>query len=136
MMLRALLLALTAALAVGLATPVSAAEKSDDGPPVLRFIDLRPMSAAILRSNRVRGLVVVQMTVEVLEPENALDVQAKLPRVQATFLNVLQRHASRLRSSRELLDLESMLEDMQRNADIVLGNGVVRPLIQDIRYGN
>lgn len=124
--------------ALALAHPAAiAAEKSsaDEAPPVVRFIDLPPMSAAILRSNRVRGLVTVQITLEVLKPEEAAEVQGKLPRVQATLLNALQRHVGRLRSSSDLLDLEEMLNEMQRNADIVAGNGTVRPLLQNVQYG-
>jgi len=135
MMARLLALLIVVAFAV---QPASAAEKSggDEGPPVLRFIDLPAMSAAVLRSNRVRGLVTVQITIEVLHPEDALEIQGKLPRIRATFLNVVQRYASRLRSTRELLELEAMLDDMQRNADIVVGDGMIRPLIQNISYGN
>lgn len=118
-----------------LAGPAAAASKSgDEAAEVVRFIDLPPMSAAVLRDGRVRGLVTVQMTVELLKPEKAADLQSKLPRVQATLLNAMQRQVARMRSGRDLLDVEAMLSDMQRNADIVVGDGVVRPLIQNVDF--
>lgn len=118
-----------------LAGPALAASKSGDAAAeVVRFIDLPPMSAAVLRDGRVQGLITVQVTVELLKPEKAADLQAKLPRVQATLLNAMQRQVARMRSGRDLLDVDAMLSDMQRNANIVVGDGVVRPLIQNVNF--
>jgi hypothetical protein len=115
--------------------PAIAATKSDDGPPpVVRFIDLGPLSAAILNRNRVRGLVTVQITIEILDPETAPEVQAKIPRVKAAWLNVYQRHIGRLSSLSERLDLEVMIGDMRQASDIVIGKGAIRPLIQNVQY--
>ncbi|MEK9944874.1 MAG: hypothetical protein VW999_02695 [Alphaproteobacteria bacterium] len=125
-----------ALLAVFWTSPVLAASKSsaEEEAPVFRFIDLGPLSAAILNRNRVRGLVTIQITIEILKPEAATEVQSKIPRVQAAWLNVYQRHIGRLSSPSERLDLEVMIGDMRRASDIVIGKDAIRPLIQNIQY--
>jgi len=116
--------------------PAFAASPSaaDEEPHPVRFIDLGPLSAAIVNRNRVRGLVTVHITVEILKPDAAAEVQSKLPRVQAAWLNAYQRHIGRLSGPSERLDLESMIGDMRQASDIVIGKGAVRPLIQNIQY--
>jgi len=128
-------LAALALLAVFWSQPVLAASKSSDEEiPVVRFIDLGPLSAAVLSRNRVRGLVTVQVTIEILKPEAAPEVQSKIPRVQAAWLNVYQRHIGQLSSLSERLDLETMIGDMRRASDIVIGKNAIRPLIQNVEY--
>jgi len=108
---------------------------ADEEPHAVRFIELAPLSAAILNRNRVRGLVTVYITLEILKLEEATEIQSKLPRIQSAWLNVYQRHIGRLSSPTERLDLEVMIGDLRRASDIVVGNGAVRPLIQNIQYG-
>lgn len=129
-------LAALALLAVFWSQPVLAASNSsgDEEIPVVRFIDLGPLSAAVLSRNRVRGLVTVQITIEILKPEAAPEVQSKIPRVQAAWLNVYQRHIGQLSSLSEPLDLETMIGDMRRASDIVIGKNAIRPLIQNVEY--
>jgi hypothetical protein len=134
-LLRAALTALVVS-AMFWSSPTFAASSSaaDEEPHAVRFIDLGPLSAAIVNRNRVRGLVTVQITVEILKPDAASETQSKLPRVQAAWLNVYQRHIGRLSGPSERLDLESMIGDMRQASDIVIGKGAIRPLIQNIQY--
>jgi hypothetical protein len=57
-------------------------------PHPVRFIDLGPLSAVIENRNRVHGLVTVHITVELLKPDAAGEVQSKFLRAQAAWLNV------------------------------------------------
>ena len=109
-------------------------KSADEAVPVVRFIPLAPLSAAIINNNRVSGRVTVDITIEILKPEEAGEVQRKVPRLQSAWLNVYQRHIGRLSGLSERLDLEVMIGDMRRASDIVVGNDVVRPLIQNISY--
>lgn len=112
----------------------SSPKSADEAPPVVRFIPLASLSAAIISNNRVSGRVTVDIIIEVLKPEEAAEVQRKVPRLQSAWLNVYQRHIGRLSSLTERLDLEVMIGDMRRASNIVVGNDVVRPLIQNIAY--
>ena len=116
--------------------PTFAASPSaaDEEPHPVRFINLGPLSAAIVNRNRVRGLVTVHLTVEIMKPDAAAEEQSKLPRVQAARLNVYQRHIGRLSGLSDRLDLESMIGDMRQASDIVISKGAIRPLIQNIQY--
>lgn len=109
-------------------------KSADEAVPVVRFIPLAPLSAAIVSRNRVSGRVTIGITIEILKPEEASAVQSKVPRLQSAWLNVYQRHIGRLSGLTERLDLEVMIGDMRRASDIVVGNDVVRPLIQNIAY--
>ena len=117
-----------------LPTFAASTSAADEEPQPVRFIALGPLSAAIVNRNRVRGRVTVHLTVEILKPDAAAEVQSKLPRVQAAWLNVYQRHIGRLSGLSERLDLESMIGDMRQRSDIVVGKGAIRPLIQNIQY--
>ena len=109
-------------------------KSADEAVPVVRFIPLAPLSAAIINNSRVSGRVTIDITIEILKPEEASEVQRKVPRLQSAWLNVYQRHIGRLSGLTECLDLEVMIGDMRRASDIVVGNDVVRPLIQNIAY--
>jgi len=61
----------------------------------------------------VHGLVTVHITVELLKPDAAGEVQSKFLRAQAAWLNVYQRHIGRLSGLSERLDLESTIGDMR-----------------------
>ena len=54
------------------------------------------------------------------------EVQSKLPRVQAAWLNVYQQHIGRLLGLSERLGLESMIGNMLQANNIVIGRSARR----------
>jgi hypothetical protein len=107
---------------------------ADEEPHPVRFIDLWPLSAAIVNRNHVRGLVTVHITVELLKPGVAGAVERKLLRARATWLNVYQRHNGLLLDLSERLDFESMIGDIRQVSDTLMGRGALRPMVQNIQY--
>lgn len=128
-------LAVFALLACGASAWAAGPHGAAEAPAPVRFIALAPMSAPVIRSNRVTGRVTVRLTLEVLKPDDAAEVQALLPRIQANLLNVVQRHVGRLGGLSDPLDVELLAADLDRANAIVTGDDeALRVLIQDLVY--
>ena len=116
-------------LVCSLALPAAAAEEK--GPPkVERYIKLNPFAAPISRENRITGRLNVELTLELLKPENMAQVQEQMPRLNATFLSVVQRHAASLETTQALLNVDQMMSDIDNSTRGILPAGSVAVLIQ------
>ena len=116
-------------LVFSLSLPALAAEEKA-GPKVERYIKLNPFMAPISRDNRITGRLNVEITLELLKPENMNAVQEQMPRLNATFLSVVHRHAAALETPQALLNVDQMMSDIDNSTRGILPPGTVATLIQ------
>ena len=108
--------------------PFASEEKA--APKVERYIKLNPFMAPISRENRITGRLNVELTLELLKPENMAAVQEQMPRLNSLFLSVVQRHAASLETPQALLNVDQMMSDIDNSTRGILPAGSVAVLIQ------
>ncbi len=116
-------------LVCSLSVPAIASEEKA-APKVERYIKFSPFMAPISRENRITGRLNVELTLELLKPENMTQVQEQMPRLNATFLSVVQRHAAALETPQALLNVDQMMSDIDNSTRGILPAGSVAVLIQ------
>jgi hypothetical protein len=116
-------------LVLSFSAPALASEEKSAA-KVERYIKLNPFMAPISRDNRITGRLNVELTLELLKPENMVAVQEQLPRLNATFLSVVQRHAAALETTQALLNVDQMMSDIDNSTRGILPTGSVVVLIQ------
>lgn len=126
--MRTLLAAPVLALLAFSAPALAAEEKA--APKVERYIKLSPFMAPISRDNRITGRLSVELTLELLKPENAAQVQEQMPRLNSVFLGVVQRHAAALETPAALLNVDQMMSDIDNSTRGILPPGSVAVLVQ------
>lgn len=121
------------ALAFVVAAPAMASEEKA-APKVERYIKLNPFAAPISRSNRITGRLNVELVLELLKPENLPQVQEQMPRLNATFLSIVQRHAAALETPASLLNVDQLMSDIDNSTRGILPAGSVAVLIQQATF--
>lgn len=116
-------------LVFSLSVPAIASEEKA-APKVERYIKLNPFMAPISRENRITGRLNVELTLELLKPENMAAVQEQMPRLNSLFLSVVQRHATSLETPQALLNVDQMMSDIDNSTRGILPAGSVAVLIQ------
>ncbi len=116
-------------LVFSLSVPAIASEEKA-APKVERYIKLNPFMAPISRENRITGRLNVELTLELLKPENMAAVQEQMPRLNSLFLSVVQRHAASLETPQALLNVDQMMSDIDNSTRGILPAGSVAVLIQ------
>ena len=116
-------------LVFSLSVPAIASEEKA-APKVERYIKLNPFMAPISRENRITGRLNVELTLELLKPDNMAAVQEQMPRLNSLFLSVVQRHAASLETPQALLNVDQMMSDIDNSTRGILPAGSVAVLIQ------
>lgn len=126
----ALLVAALAAFAPGAATadePVTpqSGQKLGDG----RHIVLEPFAVTVFRDERVRGLLALDLTLELSKAERRAAVEQVMPRLRDRYLTALMQFASNRVDVTRPVELEALTALLQAVTDEALGRAVARVLI-------
>lgn len=117
-------------LALSLAGPCLAAGPADQ--PKLgeqRYIMLEPLTVSVLRDARVRGLLSVDLTLELARHDERAAIERIMPRLRdQLMLTLTQLAANRLDIDRPL-DLPTLTAALQQVIDRVIGESKARLLI-------
>lgn len=94
-----------------------------------RFIMLEPLTVSVLRDARVRGLLSVELTLELARLDERAAIERIMPRLRDQLMFALtQLAASRLDIERPL-DLPTITATLQQVTDRVIGESTARLLI-------
>lgn len=126
---RRLALAALLALAPGVAAANGGGEKKKGGG--LSFVQIQTLTAAILRRNGSRGVITMEVGVDVPDDKLRTLADQLSPRLRAAYAQVLQIYASGLPAATPP-DPDYLAQKMQRETDRILGKPGARLLVGTI----
>ncbi|RMF07860.1 MAG: hypothetical protein D6763_11350 [Alphaproteobacteria bacterium] len=94
-----------------------------------RHIFLEPMVVSVFRDMRVRGLLSVDVGLELSEPDDRGDIERILPRLRDRYLRVLSQLASNRIDVRRPVDIDAINRALQAVTDRALGQDKARVLV-------
>lgn len=107
--------------------PAAASDDIRLGEP--RHIFLEPMVVSVLRDMRVRGLLSVDVGLELSDPDDRDEIEEVLPRLRDRYLTVLSNLASNRIDIRRPVDIDAINGLLQAATDKTLGRGKARVLV-------
>ena len=120
---------LVAAIAAFVATSALASGKEPAlGEP--RHIALEPMTVSVFRDARTRGLLTVNVSLELADADARERVLAVMPRLQDQFVMALTRLAANRVDVRRPLDIDGLAGVLQLAADRTIGAKTARVLVE------
>lgn len=120
---------LVAAVAAFVATSALANGKEPElGEP--RHIALEPMTVSVFRDARIRGLLTVNVSLELADIDDRERVLAVMPRLQDQFVMALTRLAANRVDVRRPLDIDGLAGVLQLAADRTIGAKTARVLVE------
>lgn len=137
------LLLLIAIMMLGDPALASGAKKktSDEGghggaaePEIQRFIELDALNAPIISNRRVRGHMELYLVIEIKDEEMGPEVMRKLPRLEASFVQVANNYAASLGLPTKRLDIGFVMRGLQAEADRLFPPGTIAVLVQQAQY--
>lgn len=128
MRIRAASLLLAVALVAG---PPCLAAGPDDKPKLgeQRFIILEPLTVSVLRDARVRGLLSVDLTLELARLDERTAIEKIMPRLRDQLMFALTQLAANRLDIERPLDLPTITGALQQVTDRVIGESRARLLI-------
>jgi hypothetical protein len=124
------LAALTLSAAASAAAPARARSEGG-GASTTTFIALPTVTATILRPNGRRGVLTVEIGVDVADPALNTRAQQSTPRLSAAYNTVVQRTASAMLPGAPP-NVERMVTQLQAATDATLGRAGARLLIGSV----
>lgn len=105
-------------------------------PEPSRFIDMDPLIVTVFPGNRSAVVYQIQIKLETLGDDNAIELQRRLPRVTDAFIRDLHAFAPRLLKEQGRLDVYILKQRLKLIADRTLQPGIVNDvLIQSVAGG-
>lgn len=122
--------ALSLFLALSLAGPCLAAGP-DDKPKLgeQRYIMLEPLTVSVMRDARVRGLLSVDLTLELARLDERAAIERIMPRLRDQLMFALTQLAANRLDIERPLDLPTLTAALQQVIDRVIGESKARLLI-------
>jgi hypothetical protein len=125
--------------ALGLALPAPAwasggaakdedAKKDEKKGPGSGFVQLPLLTATVIRPNRRRGVLTVEVGLNIPDPKLYAYADLVLPRLRAAFAQTVQIYGAGLAPG-ELPKVEFLARELQQDADEVLGRKGARVLL-------
>lgn len=122
---RRLALAALLALAPSVAAASGGEKKKGGG---LSFVQIQTLTAAIMRRNGTRGVVTMEVGIDVPDEKLRTLASQLTPRLRADYAQVLQIYASGLPAATPP-DVDYLAQKMQRETDRILGKPGAKLLI-------
>ncbi len=129
--MRSILFALAALLVVaGASTGALASgggeEVTGTGPA---FVQVAPFNAPVFRDGRVWGTMTLVIKLDVAEGVSLAEIDHEMPRFQAETLNFLIRYGNSGAVGKELMNLDFLMMQLQKVADLLFHDGHVKLLV-------
>jgi hypothetical protein len=96
------------------------------GPAVVK---LKPFSAPVFRDGRVWGTLTLVLKLDVAEGVSLAEINHEMPRFQAETLNFLIRYGNTGAASKELMNLDFLMTQLQKLADRLFHRGRAKLLV-------
>ena len=96
------------------------------GPAIVK---LKPFSAPVFRDGRVYGTMTLVLKLDVAEGVSLAEINHEMPRFQAELLNFLIRYGNTGAASKELMNLDFVMMQLQKLADRLFHPGQVALLV-------
>ncbi|MDA5192637.1 flagellar basal body-associated FliL family protein [Govanella unica] len=129
-MSRALILALATLLALDASTVVQAAEGESERISTIRNnLPMEPLTVSVFSNNRVRGLLAVDLSLDLKNPDKRAQIEKILPRLRDRYITSLTRFAANRVEVNRALDLAALTQLLQDVTDDVLGQQAANILI-------
>lgn len=113
--------------AMFMALPARAADGLALGEP--RYVVLEPVVVSIMRDARVRGLLSVDVGLEVRDADTREDIEKALPRLRDRYIQALTYLASNRIDVTRPVDVGALGDMLQSVTDSVLGASAARVLV-------
>lgn len=117
------------ALLVALASPAAASGKSDKAADPSRHVALAPITVTVFRDARVRGMLSVELTLELADPAKREALDKIMPRLRDRYIAVLTQLAANRVDVRRPVDVGGVAEALQATTDRLLGPQSARVLV-------
>jgi flagellar basal body-associated protein FliL len=111
-----------------IATPAPAAGAGADAAND-RYVALAPVTVSVFRDSRVRGMLSLELTLEVADGSSRERIDKIMPRLRDRYITIMSRLAANRVDIHRPLDLESVTEILQSATDQMLGPQVARVLV-------
>ena len=115
--------------AISGSTLAAGGEEEEDpgvGPAIVK---LKPFSAPVFRDGRVYGTMTLVLKLDVAEGVSLAEINHEMPRFQAELLNFLIRYGNTGAASKELMNLDFVMMQLQKLADRLFHPGQVALLV-------
>lgn len=109
--------------------PPAAASSKETETAAINHIVLAPMTVSVFRDSRVRGMLSLELTLEVADGPSRERVDKIMPRLRDRYITIMSRLAANRVDINRPLDLDSMTEILQSATDQMLGPQVARVLV-------
>ncbi|RME65510.1 MAG: hypothetical protein D6782_06135 [Alphaproteobacteria bacterium] len=130
--MRGLLLALPLAIAAMAPAWAGGSAKPDDGElSESHFLKLQPMIVPVLQEHRMRGLVSVQISLQLSDAKTRERVEKMKPKLTDRYIIALNQLGQAVIEIDRPVNLPLIQQILQRSTDYVLGADVARVLIID-----
>ena len=96
------------------------------GPAIVKF---KPFSAPVFRDGRVWGTLTLVVKLDVAEGMSLGEINDEMPRFQAQSLNFLIRYGNSGAVGKELMNLDFLMQQLQKLADQLFHPGHVHLLV-------
>lgn len=103
-------------------------EKDEKGGPKSSFIQLPLLTATVIRPSGKRGVLTVEVGLDIPDPKLLEYANLVLPRLRAAFAQRLQIYGAGLTPG-ELPKVDFLARELQKDADMVLGRKGARILL-------
>ena len=109
-----------------------AGDAQASGDPVLgepRYVFLEPLVVSVMRDMRVRGLLSLDVGLELSDPDSRPDVEKLMPRLRDRYIQVLTYLASNRIDVTRPVDIDALNSVLQTATDRTLGAETARVLV-------
>ena len=106
-----------------------AAEGEEDLGTGPALVKLKPFSAPVFRDGRVWGTLTLVLKLDVAEGVSLEEINHEMPRFQAETLNFLIRYGNTGAASKELMNLDFLMTQLQKLADRHFHRGRTKLLV-------
>lgn len=93
------------------------------------FLTLDPFMVSIVENYRVRGFLVLEVTLHVPDEERQKGAQALSPKLRDSYVRALMEYGAKVATTKRAPDLAAITQRLQGQTDVVLGSGAARVLL-------
>ena len=93
------------------------------------FVQVAPFNAPVFRDGRVWGTMTLVIKLDVAEGVSLAEIDHEMPRFQAETLNFLIRYGNSGAVGKELMNLDFLMMQLQKVADLLFHDGHVKLLV-------
>lgn len=123
------ILAILAALWLSVAAPANAAAPARKFAVAKEFVPLDPFTVSVVENYKVRGLLVLEVTLQMTDSRDADAVDKLLPRLRDTLVRSLMEYGAKVAMVTRPPDLGGIARRLEVEVNHLLGAGKAKVLI-------